>query len=118
MEGLLAPVLREKLLGKAEVRQVFKIPKVGTIAGCYVTEGKITPQGAGAPGARRGGQVYTGKIGSLRRFKDDVNEVAQGYECGIGHRELQRPQGGRHHRGVRDRGDRRRRSRTRRIAPR
>ena len=81
--GLLAPVLREKVLGKAEVRQIFTIPKVGTIAGSFVTDGKITRKSQMRL-VRDSVVVYTGKVGSLRRFKDDVSEVAQGYECGIG----------------------------------
>ena len=83
MAGLLAPVKREKALGKAEVRQVFAIPKVGTIAGCSVTEGMIK-RSAQVRLVRDSVQVYAGKLGSLRRFKDDVREVQQGYECGIG----------------------------------
>jgi translation initiation factor IF-2 len=82
MAGLLAPVKREKALGKAEVRQVFTIPKVGTIAGSYVTEGTIK-RNAQMRLVRDSVQVYTGKLGGLRRFKDDVREVQQGYECGI-----------------------------------
>ncbi|HXI59262.1 MAG TPA: translation initiation factor IF-2 [Polyangia bacterium] len=82
MVGMLAPVLREKVMGKAEVRQVFTIPKAGTIAGSFVVEGKITRK-AQVRVIRDSVVVYTGKIGSLRRFKDDASEVAQGYECGI-----------------------------------
>jgi len=82
MVGMLAPVLREKLLGRAEVRQVFTIPKAGTIAGSFVTEGKITRK-AQLRLIRDSVVVFTGKVGSLRRFKDDASEVAQGYECGI-----------------------------------
>ena len=113
MVGMLAPISREKLLGKAEVRQVFNIPKAGTIAGCFVTEGKITRK-AQLRLVRDSVVLYTGKVGSLRRFKDDVSEVAQGYECGIsieGYNDLKRR---RHHRGLRDRDDAPRRSRTRR----
>ena len=83
MAGLLAPEYREKELGKAEVRQIFNIPKVGTIAGCYVTEGKIT-RNAKVRLVRDAVQIWEGSVGSLRRFKDDVREVAAGYECGIG----------------------------------
>jgi translation initiation factor IF-2 len=83
MAGLLAPVRREKALGKAEVRQVFTIPKVGAIAGCGVVEGLIK-RSAQVRLVRDSVQIYTGRIASLRRFKDDVREVAQGYECGIG----------------------------------
>ena len=82
MVGMLAPISREKLLGKAEVRQVFNIPKAGTIGGCFVTEGKITRKSQ-LRLVRDSVVIYTGKVGSLRRFKDDVSEVAQGYECGL-----------------------------------
>uniref|UniRef100_UPI000A3B8518 translation initiation factor IF-2 n=1 Tax=Nitrospira cf. moscoviensis SBR1015 TaxID=96242 RepID=UPI000A3B8518 len=84
MEGMLEPTLKERLLGRAEVRQVFTISKVGTIAGCYVTEGTITRQNSGVRVIRDHVMVYQGKMASLRRFKDDVREVQQGYECGIG----------------------------------
>ena len=83
MAGMLAPEFREKELGKAEVRMTFGIPKVGTIAGCYVTEGKILRNGK-ARLVRDAVVVWEGDIGSLRRIKDDVREVAAGYECGIG----------------------------------
>jgi translation initiation factor IF-2 len=83
MVGMLAPVMREKLLGKAEVRQVFHIAKAGTIAGCTVTEGKITRK-AQVRLVRDSVVVFTGKIASLRRFKEDTSEVQHGYECGIG----------------------------------
>jgi len=82
MVGMLAPVLREKVLGRAEVRQVFTIPKAGTIAGSFVTDGKVTRK-AQVRLIRDSVVVFTGKIGSLRRFKDDASEVTQGYECGI-----------------------------------
>jgi translation initiation factor IF-2 len=82
MVGMLAPISREKLMGKAEVRQVFTIPKAGTIAGSFITEGKITRK-AQLRLVRDSVVIYTGKVGSLRRFKDDVSEVAQGYECGL-----------------------------------
>ncbi|HET6284454.1 MAG TPA: translation initiation factor IF-2 [Polyangia bacterium] len=82
MVGMLAPVLRERSMGKAEVRQVFTIPKAGTIAGSFVTEGKITRK-AQLRLIRDSVVVFTGKVGSLRRFKEDASEVAQGYECGI-----------------------------------
>jgi translation initiation factor IF-2 len=83
IKGLLAPVFREVVLGQAEVRQVFKVSKVGTIAGCHVTDGKITRQSK-VRLLRGGVVVYEGRIDSLKRFKDDVREVATGYECGIG----------------------------------
>jgi translation initiation factor IF-2 len=82
MVGMLAPISREKVIGKAEVRQVFNIPKAGTIGGSFVTEGKITRK-AQLRLVRDSVVIYTGKVGSLRRFKDDVSEVAQGYECGL-----------------------------------
>jgi translation initiation factor IF-2 len=83
MVGMLAPISREKLMGKVEVRQVFTIPKAGTIAGAFVTEGKITRK-AQVRLVRDSVVIYTGKVGSLRRFKDDASEVTQGYECGVG----------------------------------
>jgi translation initiation factor IF-2 len=83
MAGLLAPVKREKALGKAEVRQTFTIPKIGTIAGSFVLEGTIR-RNSQMRLVRDSVQIYVGKLTSLRRFKDDVREVVQGYECGIG----------------------------------
>ena len=82
MEGLLAPVISENVLGTAEIREVFKITKVGTIAGCYVQEGKIL-RNAKVRAIRDGVVIYTGDLGSLKRFKDDVKEVQHGYECGL-----------------------------------
>jgi translation initiation factor IF-2 len=82
MEGLLAPEEREVILGSAEVRETFKIPKVGTIAGCFVSDGTI-PRTARVRVVRDSVEVYEGLIGSLKRFKDDVREVREGYECGI-----------------------------------
>ncbi|MBM4132762.1 MAG: translation initiation factor IF-2 [Nitrospira sp.] len=84
MEGLLEPTLKERVLGRAEVRQVFSIPKIGVIGGCYVIDGTISRASAGVRVIRDHATVYEGRIGSLRRFKDDVREVQQGYECGIG----------------------------------
>ncbi|WP_447984809.1 translation initiation factor IF-2 [Nitrospira sp. Nam74] len=84
MEGLLEPTLKERVLGRAEVRQVFTIPKAGTIAGSYVVDGTISRASQGVRVIRDHVVVYEGKLGSLRRFKDDVREVQQGYECGIG----------------------------------
>jgi translation initiation factor IF-2 len=83
MEGLLEPVYKEVIQGRAEVRQLFKVPKVGTIAGSYVQDGKITRQ-SNLKLVRDGIVIYTGKIASLRRLKDDVREVMSGFECGIG----------------------------------
>ncbi len=83
MEGLLEPEFREVVQGRAEVREIFRVPKVGTIAGSYVVDGKIT-RSAALRLLRDGVVVYDGRLGSLRRFKDDVREVAAGFECGIG----------------------------------
>jgi translation initiation factor IF-2 len=82
MEGLLEPEEIEEALGQAEVKQTFKASRVGTIAGCLVTDGKVT-RTAGVRLVRDGTIVWTGKVGSLRRFKDDVTEVDEGQECGI-----------------------------------
>lgn len=83
MEGLLEPTLKERVLGRAEVRQVFTIPKVGAVAGSYVIDGTIARSSAGVRVIRDNVVVYQGKLASLRRFKDDVREVQQGYECGL-----------------------------------
>jgi len=83
MEGLLEPTLKERTLGRAEVRQVFTVSKAGVIAGAYVVDGTITRAAVGVRVIRDNLVVYEGKLGSLRRFKDDVREVQQGYECGI-----------------------------------
>lgn len=83
MEGLLEPTLKERVLGRAEVRQVFTIPKAGVVAGSYVVDGTISRAAAGVRVIRDNVVVYQGKLGSLRRFKDDVREVQQGYECGL-----------------------------------
>jgi translation initiation factor IF-2 len=82
MEGLLAPTLKEKELGRAEVRETFTISRVGTIAGCYVIDGKIH-RNAKARLVRDSVVVWEGSLSSLKRFKDDTKEVATGYECGI-----------------------------------
>ena len=82
MAGLLAPVKRDKFLGKAEVREIYHIPKVGVVAGCSVIDGTIK-RSALARLIRDSVLVFSGKLGSLRRFKDDVREVQQGYECGM-----------------------------------
>jgi translation initiation factor IF-2 len=85
MEGLLEPTYKEVRIGTAEVREVFKVPKIGSIAGCMVTEGRITRAGETTARLLRDNVVvHEGKIGSLRRFKDDVSEVKSGFECGIG----------------------------------
>lgn len=82
LEGLLSPELKEQMMGIVEVRETFKVTKVGTIAGCYVTEGKIDRNNP-VRIIREGVVIYDGAIGALKRFKDDVKEVASGYECGI-----------------------------------
>jgi translation initiation factor IF-2 len=83
MEGLLDPIFKEVVQGRAEVREIFRVPKIGAIAGSYVTDGKIT-RSAGLRLLRDGVVVYEGRIASLRRFKDDAKEVVAGFECGIG----------------------------------
>ncbi len=83
MEGLLAPEKKEVVLGEAEVRQIFKIAKIGTIAGCFVRSGVI-PRTGRVRVIRNGVEVYDGTLASLKRFKDDVREVREGFECGIG----------------------------------
>ncbi len=85
MEGMLEPTFKEVRLGAAEVREVFKVPKIGAIAGCLVTDGKVTRSGETQVRLLRDNVVvHEGRIGSLRRFKDDVSEVRSGMECGIG----------------------------------
>jgi len=83
MKGMLAPKFKEMVIGRAEVRATFKVPKVGVIAGSYVTDGKVTNK-AKVRILRDGIVIHEGRVGSLKRFKDDVKEVASGYECGIG----------------------------------
>jgi translation initiation factor IF-2 len=83
MAGLLAPTVKEVFLGRAEVRKTFTVPRVGTVAGCLVTEGMFR-RSANARLLRDGVQVFEGRFASLKRFKDDVREVQQGFECGIG----------------------------------
>lgn len=82
MKGMLAPVYEEVVIGQAEVRQTFKVSKIGTIAGCYVTDG-VVHRDSSVRLIREGIVIYTGKIGSLRRFDNDVKEVTQGFECGL-----------------------------------
>jgi translation initiation factor IF-2 len=82
IEGMLTPQMEEKITCNIEVRNVFKITKVGTVAGCYVLDGKIN-RNTSVRLIRDGIVVYTGKLGSLKRFKDDVKEVSAGYECGL-----------------------------------
>jgi translation initiation factor IF-2 len=82
MEGMLSPEFKEEITGSAEIRETFKISKIGTIAGCMVTNGKIY-RNSGIRLIREGVVVYTGELSSLKRFKDDVKEVAKGYDCGM-----------------------------------
>jgi translation initiation factor IF-2 len=82
MEGLLSPEIKEEILGSAEIRETFAITKVGTIAGCFVTDGLITRKNP-VRVIRQGIVVYTGTLGSLKRFKDDAKEVKRGFECGL-----------------------------------
>ena len=82
MEGMLSPEMREEITGNAEIRETFKISKIGTIAGCMVTSGKIY-RNSGIRIIREGVVIFTGELTSLKRFKDDVKEVAKGYDCGI-----------------------------------
>ena len=82
LKGLLAPTIREVVQGNAEIRDTFNVPKVGTIAGCMITDGTVArPHFVRL--LRDGVIIWEGKLGSLRRFKDDVKEVQQGYECGM-----------------------------------
>ncbi|MCB0394243.1 MAG: translation initiation factor IF-2, partial [Bdellovibrionales bacterium] len=83
MKGMLAPEIKEQVLGMAEVRNTFVVPKMGTIAGCFVTDGKLT-RNAQLRLVREGRNIYEGKVSSLKRFKDDVKEVNTGFECGVG----------------------------------
>ncbi|MFQ5480736.1 MAG: translation initiation factor IF-2 [Thermodesulfobacteriota bacterium] len=82
MEGLLKPIISEEIIGTAEVREVFRVSKVGNVAGCYLTSGKAT-RASKAHLIRDNVVIYNGKLGTLRRFKDDVKEVQSGYECGM-----------------------------------
>jgi translation initiation factor IF-2 len=83
MAGLLEPVFKERVIGRADVKEIFRIPKVGSVAGCYVTDGHVE-RNARARLLRDDVVVFDGKIASLRRFKEDAKEVQSGYECGIG----------------------------------
>lgn len=82
MEGMLVPEMKEEIVATLEIRDIFKVTKVGTVAGCYVKEGKIT-RNTRVRVIRDGIVIYTGELGSLKRFKDDVREVNNGYECGL-----------------------------------
>ncbi len=83
MTGMLAPISREVYLGQAEVRNTFQVPKIGTVAGCFVLDGKLR-RNSGIRLLRDGVVIYTGRLSSLKRFKDDVKEVSKDYECGVG----------------------------------
>jgi translation initiation factor IF-2 len=82
MEGLLSPDMKEEVQGNVEIRETYKISRVGTIAGCMVLDGKITRNSL-VRIVREGVVVYTGSLASLKRFKDDVKEVTKGYDCGL-----------------------------------
>lgn len=82
MKGMLDPVFEEKIIGHAIVRQLFKASGVGTIAGSFITDGKFQ-RGCKVRITRAGDQIFEGDLASLKRFKDDVKEVAKGYECGL-----------------------------------
>jgi translation initiation factor IF-2 len=83
LEGLLEPEKIEESIGNIEVRNIFKVPKVGTVAGCHVLNGKIT-RADRIRLVRDGQEIYDGRVSSLKRFKDDVREVLEGFECGVG----------------------------------
>lgn len=82
LSGMLDPDIKEVELGQAEIRSIFKVPKVGAVAGCYITEGKFT-RSARVRVVRDGVVIHEGNLASLKRFKDDVKEVASGFECGL-----------------------------------
>ena len=82
MEGMLSPEVKEEVTGTVEIRELFKVSKVGTIAGCMVTNGKIL-RSSQVRIIRDGVVVHTGELASLKRFKDDVKEVSKGYDCGL-----------------------------------
>ena len=82
MKGMLEPIYEEKVIGHAEIRQIFKASGVGNIAGSYALDGMMQ-RGCSARVSREGAQIYEGPVASLKRFKDDVKEVKAGYECGL-----------------------------------
>ena len=82
MEGMLSPELKEQVTGNVEIRETFKVSKVGTIAGCMVIDGKVT-RNSKIRLIREGVVIHDGELASLKRFKDDVKEVTKGYECGL-----------------------------------
>jgi translation initiation factor IF-2 len=83
LEGMLAPTVKEEFVGMCEVRDIFKVPRVGTVAGCYVKEGRVN-RGDSIRLVREGKVIYRGQISSLKRFKEDAREVREGFECGVG----------------------------------
>ena len=83
MVGLLEPVYKENIIGRVDVKEIFHVPKVGTVAGCHVSDGHIE-RNANVRLLRDDVVIFDGKMASLRRFKDDVKEVQSGYECGVG----------------------------------
>ena len=103
--GMLKPEYEEVVTGDAEVREVFGVPRIGKVAGCYVLNGVIT-RGSKVRFLREGTIIWKGAIASLRRFKDDVREVREGFECGIGLENYHGPEGGRRHRDLRGARDR------------
>jgi translation initiation factor IF-2 len=82
MEGMLSPEMKEEITGTAEIREIFKVSKVGSIAGCMVTDGKIF-RNSNIRIIREGVVIFTGELSTLKRFKDDVKEVSKGYDCGM-----------------------------------
>ena len=82
MKGMLAPKFEEQVIAHVEIRQLYKVSKVGTVCGCYVLDGKVQ-RGCSVRVVRDGIVIFEGEMASLRRFKDDVKEVAAGYECGL-----------------------------------
>ena len=116
MQGMLEPEQVEETVGTAEVRQIFRASRIGTIAGCYVTDGRVA-RGGRVRIVRDGTVIYDTTIDTLRRFNDDVREVAAGYECGIMLDELPGRQGGRRPRGLRDAGGRARARRRQAVMP-
>ena len=101
MQGMLAPETVEDVVGNIEVREIFRASKIGVIAGCMVTDGKVT-RGAKVRLIRDGAVVHDGEIGSLRRFNDDVREVLAGFECGVVLANYANVRAGRHDGGLRD----------------
>jgi translation initiation factor IF-2 len=93
LTGMLSPILRERFLGNAQIREVFNITKVGKVAGCMITEG-IVKRGAGVRLLRDNVVIHTGTLKTLKRFKDEVREVREGYECGMAFENYENVQAG------------------------